>query len=212
MTPHKQSAHFSSFDRISMKDRTSFIRGSLINRKLTRYLVIIVVIIIVGLLVRNFFASVDNSSNKSENRPTLKGFIASKELQRDFPINLKDKEGEKIEGVKMRVENVELRDEIIVQGQKATSVSGRSFLVVNIKLVNELKQAVEVNTKDYLRLGVSEQEWLAPDIHNDPVLIQAISTKPTRVAFPVDSNLRRFTLQVGEITGDKEKVEIDFTQ
>lgn len=181
------------------------------RQKYIKYFIAIIALIALGLVVRALFSSRATSVEETT-KMTLKAATADKQLAKEFKISLKDEKGEDVEGITMRLENVEIRDEIIVQGQKANSVAGRSFLVVNLKLVNSLQQAVEINTKDYLRLSVNENEWLAPDIHNDPVLVQAISTKPTRVAFPVDAGLTRFTLQLGEITGDKEKVEIDFSQ
>src|SRR3989344_690054 len=180
------------------------------RRKLLVYFIVLVVLIAVGIVVKNSLSA--TSTPNQSGKMTIKAATANKQLDKKFKIALKDGKGEEIDGIPMRLENIEIRDEIIVQGQKANSVVGRSFLVVNMKVVNALPQAVEVNTKDYLRLGVNENEWLAPDIHNDPVLVQAISTKPTRVGFPVDSGLTHFTLQLGEIAGEKEKVEIDFTQ
>ncbi len=187
-------------------------RGSLsTKRKFVRYLIVIAVIIASGAFVSLILSSRGNSSG-TEKKEVLKSANAIKDIQKEFSISLLDEKGKEINGVTMRLENVELREEIIVQGQKASSLPGRAFLVVNMKIVNSLSQAIEVNTKDYLRLEMKENEWLAPDIHNDPVLVQAISTKPTRVAFPVDSNLNRFALQVGEIKKDKEKLEIDFSK
>lgn len=190
-----------SLIELAMRDR----------RKYIKYFIALVVLIALGLAVRAIYSSKPASVDETT-KMTLKAATASKQLGKEFKISIKDEKGKEIDGVTMRLENVELRDEIIVQGQKANSVAGRSFLVVNIKLVNTLEKAVEINTKDYLRLGINENEWLAPDIHNDPVLVQAISTKPTRVAFPVDAGLTVFTLQLGEISGDKEKVEINFAQ
>jgi hypothetical protein len=51
-------------------------------------------------------------------------------------------------------------------------------------------------------------ELLAPDIHNDPVEVQAISTKPTRVGFPINDTDKKLTLFIGEINGQKDKVEL----
>jgi len=182
--------------------------------KYFKYVLILVVVLILGVIVKNALSSPGTSSSQAGEKMVLNSVISEKYIGKDLAIPLKDENGEEVSSLTMRIENVELRDEIIVQGQKATSVAGRGFLVVNLKLVNNLEQSVEVNTKDFLRLGLSgqeEAEWLAPDIHNDPVLIQAISTKPTRVAFPVDIERRQYVLQVGEIVGEKEKLEIDFS-
>ena len=124
---------------------------------------------------------------------------------------LKDEKGKEISKVKFLVENAELRDEIVVKGQKATSVKGRTFFIVNIKITNEHNSAIQINTRDYMRLSLGDSnEWFAPDIHNDPVEVQAISTKPTRIGFPIDDVRSKFKVQVGEIKENKEVIELEF--
>jgi hypothetical protein len=184
-------------------------------KKYVKY--VVVVIVFIGVLLA-FRALLQNRESNSTNvagvntstKVELKAARAHQDLNKDINIEISGIEEEDGK-VTMQVENAELRDEIVVQGQKASSVSGRTFLVLNLKLTNGLKQAVEINTRDYLRLAMGEQkdEWLAPDIHNDPVAVQAISTKPTRVAFPIDDNIRHFVLAVGAISGDKENIELN---
>jgi len=134
------------------------------------------------------------------------------EINREFSFPLKNSEGEEVNQIKYIVENAELREEIIVQGQRATAVKGRIFLILNLKITNEYQQAIEINTRDYLRLSVGgrESELLAPDIHNDPVEIQAISTKYTRLGFPINEADKYLTLFVGEINGEKQKIDMQF--
>lgn len=135
---------------------------------------------------------------------------ASQELNKEFTFPIKDKGGSELGSIKFVISSVELRDQIIVKGKKATSADGRTFLVLSLKITNSFERMIQINTRDYVRLSVdgNENEWLAPDVHNDPVEVQAISTKPTRVAFPVDITSQKFVLQVGEIKGAKEKVEL----
>lgn len=191
-----------------MNNRIPLRQGS---GRFIKYFIFVLVIFVIAIAVKALSASSAPSSTSS--KVQLKEAVATKPVSKDINIIIADEDGEELDPVTMRIDNVELREEIIVQGQKATSVEGRGFLVVNLKLVNPLESGVEINTKDYLRLGENDSnEWLAPDIHNDPVVIQAISTKPTRVAFPVNIETRRFSLQVGEIAGEKEIIEIDFNK
>ena len=129
-----------------------------------------------------------------------------------FAFPLKDNKVEKVAEVKYMIEKAELRDEIIVQGKRATAVKGRTFLIFNLKVSNEFTQSIEINTKDYVRLSVNgnEEEWLAPDIHNDPVTVQAISTKYTRVGFPINDSDTNLIIRIGEIEGEKEKIPLEF--
>jgi hypothetical protein len=50
---------------------------------------------------------------------------------------------------------------------------------------------------------------LAPEIHNDPVEVQALSTKYTRLAFPIDDTYKDLTLYVGEINGHKDAIKLN---
>ncbi|KKR30475.1 hypothetical protein A2715_04405 [Candidatus Woesebacteria bacterium RIFCSPHIGHO2_01_FULL_39_32] len=140
--------------------------------------------------------------------------IAEKTLDvnKEFAFPLKDSEGEKVAEIKYIVEKAELRDEIIVKGKRATAIKGRTFLIFNLKVSNEFTQSININSKDYIRLSVNgnEEVWLAPDIHNDPVEVQAISTKYTRVGFPINDTDTNYVIRVGEIKGEKEKIPLSF--
>lgn len=141
---------------------------------------------------------------------TVKGAKASQEINKEFSFPLKNDQGEEVGNFKFVVEKVELRDEIIVKGKRATSVSGRTFLIVNLKITNEISQRIDINTRDFVRLATkaAKTEWLAPDIHNDPVEVQAISTKYTRVGFAINDSDKDLTLRIGEINGAKEEIPI----
>lgn len=186
-----------------------FSRGS--STKFFKYILVLIIIITGIVVLRSVFTKSETPSSLASDKLQIKDALYRQDLNRDVKVPISGSIDEEVEPVNMKIENIELRDEIIVQGQKASSVAGRAFFVVNLKLINPLKQGVEINTKDYMRLAEGDKaEWLAPDIHNDPVLVQAISTKPTRLAFPVSSDTRNFKLQVGEISGEKEQIEINF--
>ena len=173
------------------------------------------IVVILGILVVVFIIFKILTSARSNVYPDVRGDIASakavKEINREFFFPLKDENGKEVSKIKFLVENAELRDEIVVKGQKATSIKGRTFFIINLKITNEHNSAIEINTRDYLRLAIGDSnEWFAPDIHNDPVEVQAISTKPTRVGFPIDDVRNKFKVQAGEIREKKEVVEFEF--
>lgn len=136
---------------------------------------------------------------------------SSQDINKEFSFPLRNGDGEEVSKIKMTIDKVELRDQIIISGKAATSVKGRVFLIINLKVKNEFNQTIKINTRDYIRLSVNnnEEEWLAPNIHNDPVEVQAISTKPTRVGFAINETDKDLVLTVGEINGDKERIELD---
>ncbi len=168
------------------------------------FIVVFVVFIIVVVVTRS------TRSTSSEN-PQIKGADAAQVLNRDFNFPLTNGNGEQVSNIKYTLETAELRDEIIVKGQRATAIDGRDFLIITLKISNEYDQAIEMNTRDYIRLMVNDNEieLLAPDIHNDPVEIQAISTKFTRVGFPINETDEDLILRIGEIAGGKESVALE---
>jgi hypothetical protein len=146
----------------------------------------------------------------TDSKVDVKPAEKSQTVNRMFEFPLRDEKNKEVSKLKYQIETVEVRDEIIVQGKKAMSVKGRTFLVVNIKITNDFNQAVTINSRDYVRLLIAgSNEKLAPDIHNDPVEVQAISTKPTRIAFPIDEELKQMSLQIGEINGDKQTIQLN---
>lgn len=178
-------------------------------------------LIILGLIISAFLIlaylfkiSINSSGiiSGADQRFELPTPKATKVLNQEFTFPLFNSKGEEVSRIKYVLENVELRDQIVVKGQKATSIKGRTFLIVNIKIVNDFEKAIEINTKDYVRLSVggNESELLAPDIHNDPVTIQAISTKYSRIGFPINDTDTNLKLKVGEINGVKQTIDINF--
>jgi len=173
-----------------------------------------IVIVLVGLVIIYRVVSEGKEETKTtgENgRIELVQARAEQSLDNRFSFPLKDGDGEEVSRVEILIDKAEIRDEIIVKGKKVTSVKGRTFMVLNLKIKNEYDKTIQVNSRDYIRLSVNgnEEVWLAPDVHNDPVEVQAISTKPTRVAFPIDEGDSRFVLQVGEVNGEKDRIELN---
>ncbi|MBI3443340.1 hypothetical protein HY008_01590 [Candidatus Woesebacteria bacterium] len=181
------------------------------QRKYLRYLLFIGVSIIVIIVLSNIFKS---SRDELDNRVQIEGAKEVESLNREFNFPLKDNKGTEVSKIKIFIERAELRDQIIVKGQKATAVRGRIFLILTLKVTNEYSKPVEIETRDYIRLSVNgnENEWLVPDIHNDPVEVRGASTKITRVGFPINDTDRNLLLQVGEIGGYKQKIELSLNK
>ncbi|KKP48247.1 MAG: hypothetical protein UR39_C0001G0042 [Candidatus Woesebacteria bacterium GW2011_GWA1_33_30] len=133
-------------------------------------------------------------------------------IGKEFIFPLKNEKGNEVSRIKYTIESAELRSEIVVKGQKARSVKGRIFFILNLKVVNDFKQKIEIQTTDYIRLSVNGNKdvWLAPDIHSDPAGIQAISTKYIKVGFAINESDKDLILRVGEINGEKEEFPVKF--
>lgn len=195
--------------------------GSVIRKikrffKSSPYLPLIIVVLLVAVVA--FFAIksiVTKSSGVTQSVQGDKRFDISKPLRqeslnREFTFPLKDQNGKEVSKLLYNIQSVELRKEIVVKGQKATALDGRAFLIVNLKITNNYDKTIQINARDYLRVIIDNAtEKLAPDIHNDPVEVQAISTKYTRLGLAINETDKNIVLQVGEISGKKDSLKLN---
>lgn len=185
-------------------------------KRLVRFSIILAILVVVFLAVRVIAQQTPQTksfqSSSKDQRIEILGAKATIDLNREFEFPLRTAEGVEVSKIKYTIEKAELRDEIIVKGQRATAVKGRTFLILNLKITNNFDQAIEIPTKNYVRLtrNNNNQELLAPDIHNDPVEIQAISTKLTRIGFPINDSDTNLKLHLGEIAQEKQIIELNF--
>lgn len=176
----------------------------------------IILLVLLSLLIINLTkAKADTaggmlpSTIEKEEPPVAK---ATTSLNHQFEIPIKNEKGQEVAKIKYIIESAELKDEILVKGQKATAVKGKTFLILNLKLINDSENTIQINTRDFIRLVVNnnEQELLAPDIHNDPVEVQAISTKYSQIGFPINDTDQSLKLKVGEIGKDRTNLDLNF--
>lgn len=132
-------------------------------------------------------------------------------VEREFSFNVYDQQKELSDPVRYTITTAQLTKQIIIKGQKANAVNGRTFLILNLKLVNDFDKSLFLNTRNYLRVQpAGTDDRLAAEIHNDTVEVQPLSTKLTRIGLPVDDGIKDFTLYVGELEGEKEAINITF--
>lgn len=177
-----------------------------------KLLLIVIGIIFAGgiiLLVKNIQPTTATpTSNEKPLAPIIKDKIT---LNKEFKFPIKDANNKELSKIKYIVEAASLQDEILVKGQRARAVKGRTFLILDLKITNSYNQGIQINSKDYIRLKINgREELIAADIHNDPVEVQAISTKITRIGFPINETDKNMEIQVGEINGKKETVKLTF--
>ena len=189
---------------------------SQLNKKSRTILLIVFTVLVVFFLAVFFGLFKGKSSQTATSRVNDQRLVVSlakstQTINKTFTFPLKDDKNVEVGKFKYAITDVQLQDEIIVKGQRATAVKGRTFLIVNLKIVNDSGHKFDINTRDYIRLSIEgENERFAADIHNDPVQIQAIATKPTRLGFPINDIEKKFILFVGEIKGEKKPININF--
>lgn len=136
---------------------------------------------------------------------------ASVKVNKEYAYPIRNDQGQEINKLTYKIESADLRDQLVIQGQTSTAVKGRTFLIINLKVTNNYDKPININSRDYVRLSINgdENTWLAPEIHNDPVEVQAHSTKFSRLGFPISETDKKFKLRVGEIDGSKDDIVLN---
>ncbi|MBI2611220.1 hypothetical protein HYW54_00550 [Candidatus Gottesmanbacteria bacterium] len=178
------------------------------NKKRLLFPFAIITIILLGGAIIYFGSNSQYKDYRVEIKPAKKVLDLNKKFA--FPIN--DDKGKEITQMKMYFDKVELRDEIIVKGQRALPIKGKTFLVLDIRIRNDYDQALELKARDFVRLSVNKKDddKLSANIHNDPVTVEPISTKPTRLGFFISEKDENIILYIGELKGDKTKIAVNF--
>jgi hypothetical protein len=196
------------YGRKSFLSRTPKVKLPFSPKILLAFIGVIVFIAVVVLFRGNQNSSATQSSSEKPAAPIIK---AEQTLNKTYNFPIRDDSGKELNKLKFEILSASLQDEILVKGQRATAVQGRTFLILDLKIVNSYDKGVQINTRDYLRLIVNgnKNEPIAADIHNDPVEVQAISAKQTRIGFPINESYKNLELQVGEINGKKETIKLN---
>jgi hypothetical protein len=150
------------------------------------------------------------TTSSSDSRVSIEPAKGQMVIDKEFTFPVQDAKGKEVADFKYTLQRAETRNEIVIKGQKAVAVSGRTFLVVYLKITNSQSQTLQINTRDYIRLSVNDNktELLAPDVHNDSVQVQPLSTKYTTLGFAINDTDENLMLSVGEIGGNKEEIAL----
>ncbi|MCL5970805.1 MAG: hypothetical protein M1450_04890 [Patescibacteria group bacterium] len=182
--------------------------SDLTSKILLPFAIILLVVISVSFWIGR--ATSPSQAKASDSRESLPVENKKQTINKTLSFPIKDAKGNEITKLRYIIESAATQNEIILKGQKASAVKGRTFLIINVKLVNDSDKQIIANSRDYVRLIIGNQkDLLAPDIHNDPVQIQAISSKFTRVGFPINETDKDLKLQLGEINGKKEMIKLN---
>lgn len=190
--------------------RTAFNRR--LNPKLKTKLPLIVLGVVLLTVAGISAKKIQDAGKPVDTRIEVMDAKMTKPINREFTFPLVDAKGDEVTRITYTVEAAELRDEIITQGKRASAVKGRTFLIIPIKITNNFDKALEIQSKDYMRLvvGGNDIELRAADLHSDPVTVQAISTKLSRLGFAINDTDTNVKLLIGELNGTKETIEISF--
>lgn len=184
------------------------IRSKLKAKNIGTYLFVIIVTAAVLLGLR---AALSRALSPTAGKNTAGAVVVSTPVNREFSFIVYDKNKQLVNPVRYNITDAQLTNTIIIKGQRATAVKGRQFLIFNLKLVNDFNESLFLNTRNYVRVQpTGSADRLAPEIHNDTVEVQPLSTKITRIGLPVNEGIKEFTVFVGELEGFKEEIYIKF--
>jgi len=112
--------------------------------------------------------------------------------------------------VSFTITSMERKDEIRVKDKPRKLTGNKDYLLIRIEIQNDTTDRVAIATTDHIRLVEENGKLFAPDYHNGNVVIDPLSVRRDIVSFVVDEGVKKFTFQVGELTGDKQKIEVAF--
>ncbi len=129
-------------------------------------------------------------------------------LKQTFSVVALTKDGKTTNGnFKVDVTGAYRADSILIQGSNVIARNGKDFLVINMELSNPYNLPLYNYPVDSFRLiGVDGKKY-APTAHQGNVEVRPQATKTSNVGFIVPKEIKKFKVEVGQLTGDKVLLE-----
>lgn len=189
-----------------LKPMKNWIGSLLVNKK--KIITIILALFLVGFTFKAIFGKKVPADTNS------KAKIFAVEVDKSFNFPALSNQGKPLfnNKIKMKIDKVEKTNQVIVSDKTVIAKNNKLFLIIQLELKNDSTQPSNLLPGDLIRLsiGSDEENKFAPDLHNNLVLISAISTKLDKIGFVVPETAREFKLYVGELEGKKETIVINF--
>lgn len=144
---------------------------------------------------------------------TVQAKAISVDLKKSYQFSALTNQGKTAnDKIKFTLVNAQKTDQVSVQDKTFTAKNNKLFLIVNLELKNDATQSLNIMPGDLIRLSYNgdDSNMFAPDLHNNLVLVAAISTKLDRVGFVIPDDAKNFKLTVGELDGKKDTVSFNF--
>lgn len=191
---------FKTFKLPKFSVRTPFDFGKIPSKKIALTLVIVAVLAVGVILALSQFGQ--NSTFEQD-------VTAEVPIGRSFKFPVYGENGQATDiSLTMNLTTAAKMRNILIQGKPAQAREGKIFLIVNMEVLNDFNQQLKIAPVDLIRLVDATGKKFAPDVHNEDVIVEPISVKKTRVGFVVDDPTTGLELQVGEIDGAKETVNL----
>jgi hypothetical protein len=180
-----------------MKRRFSFPK-----RKLALF---ITLIIVVGL---GFFLF---KKIQSPRQKQFQPFQKTTVVERKWDFVASDKTGVPLETkITFSLISAQKTNQIYVKGKPVRTTPENAFLVLSLELKNDAQERLYFYSSDLIRLLSKDDKKFEADFKNPRLEIAPLSTKKDKLVFLVSASQNNFQIQVGEITGEKETININF--
>lgn len=157
-------------------------------------------------LIFGFFLFKTRSSKLKQFTPSQK----TVSLEKKWNFNAFDRSGKTLETtVSLSLVSSQRTNQIFVRNKPVRTTPDKSFLVLNLELENKNPERLYFYTSDYVRF-VAEGKKLEADFKNPRLEIAPFSTKKDKLAFLVEDKENKFQIQIGELAGLPETIEISF--
>lgn len=111
--------------------------------------------------------------------------------------------------IEMSIPRARKLSQVQVKGEPIDAPENKVFLALDLELSNSGQEALGFFSRDYFRLLKNGKPY-APQFYNRGVGIAPVSVKNDRIAFLVEKDEKIFQIQVGELNGEKEILELRF--
>jgi len=180
-----------------MKRRFFFLR-----RRLALFIILVVA------LVLGFFFFKKIQTRRS---PQFQPFQKTVTLDRKWDFVASDRTGAPLETkITFSLMSSQKTNQIYVKNKPVRTTPENAFLVLSLELRNDTDKRVYFYSSDLVRLLTPDGKKFEADFKNPRLEIAPFSTKKDKLAFLVSASQNNFQIQVGEITGEKETININF--
>ena len=170
---------------------------------------IVILILVIGISLLGRSSSNSSGGSKAQVSSTSSKNVPTVEINKSFEFSAINAKKEKV-NIKFNLATAERKNEVKVKGEARQVTGTKDYLLLRIELENTNPERLAFATADYIRLQGDGDKLFAPDFHNGNVIIDPLSVKRDLVAYVVDKEDKNFTILVGELEGEKQKIEINF--
>ncbi|MDP2671267.1 MAG: DUF4352 domain-containing protein [bacterium] len=175
-----------------------------LSRKRGKIVLAIVGLIIVFFIGKTALGAIGSDTGSSSSSTSVN-------IGKNFDSIGRTKDGRPTDGtLPIKLTNAQITDKVLVQGQNATARNGKTFIVIYLEVENKYQVPLYTTPLDLFRLVRSDGKRIAPSVSQGNVEVRPISVKRSNVAFVIDRNEKNFTIELGEIRGEKQAVQINF--